>query len=69
MKQFPSKDLSWIDNIFPEVEGVEIEGEGQAESNPNDRVSADNMIDNKNADVIEIRVEESEDVPPLCDLL
>lgn len=55
LKRFPSKDFSWIDDIFPdeEEEGETEEGERQVEDNPIDRVSLDNVIDIKNINVIE----------------
>lgn len=47
MKKFPSEDFTWIDDIFPKEEGDEGEQdeEGQAEENPTNRVSTDNVID------------------------
>lgn len=64
VKRFASKVFSQIDDIFSEEEDDVKEEEGCVEKTPNDRVSTHNIIDVKNSDIIETRVEEFENIPP-----
>lgn len=66
VKKFPSKNFTWIDDIFlEEGDEGEQEEEGQAKENPTSRVSVDNVIDIENNDVVETREKGFEDLPAM----
>lgn len=61
-KRFPSKNFTWIDDIFPEEKEREDKQEEERIKDI-DQVSAE-PNDVKNVNVTEIREEETEDIPP-----
>lgn len=52
-RRFPAEEFSWINDNFPNEEEDEEEGEEQTKDNLINWISADNVIDVKNTNVIE----------------